>query len=470
MPSAVQAELRDAVPIWFAGACLALLSGVIAVAIAQPRLFPFALVGLVGVGLFFALPPADWATLFVLSTVLSGNWNELGVPIPLDRVLLAVAFCGWMLGTYDDPLRGLSIRRPVVKTLFVVTLLVAALSTFRAGLLGDSRALFVLLDRIGLGPFALFLLGPRIWNTPARLARLEYALVGLGLYLSLIAALETLGLERFYWPSYIGDPTYGIHYGRARGPFVEAVANGFVILVCAAVASAVAVRAKGRRTRIFFGLSSAFMVVSSFLTLTRAVWLACILMAITAAVLLRQTRRAIGGGAVAAVGLFLIVLAGSPSLQSKATDRAREQRPVWDRINSNEAGVRAFRSSPIVGIGVTSFERRTEEFLVQRSDIPLTGLRLGIHNVPLARLAETGLVGFLAWIAALAAAIGLPTLRALRSERDPRIVMVAVMYVGYVAIAVFGPVGYSTVNYLLWALPGVYLWHGRGGAFRDTTR
>src|SRR5438093_1302521 len=65
------------------------------------------------------------------------------------------------------------------------------------------------------------------------------ALVALGAYLGLTAVFEGLGLDALIVPRYIADPGAGIHFGRARGPFVEAVADGLALFGCG-VAAAVA--------------------------------------------------------------------------------------------------------------------------------------------------------------------------------------------------------------------------------------
>ena len=76
------------------------------------------------------------------------------------------------------------------------------------------------------------------------------------------------------FPNYIIDPNVGLHFGRARGPFVEAVADGLSLYMCAvAAAIGLAVWRKpwitlrvrhGHRARGGLGI---------LFTLTRAVWI-----------------------------------------------------------------------------------------------------------------------------------------------------------------------------------------------------
>ena len=66
-------------------------------------------------------------------------------------------------------------------------------------------------------------------TTPASLRRFEtFTLIALG-YLCLIAILFLLGAKEFIFPRYILDESLGIHADRARGPFLQAVANGVTL-------------------------------------------------------------------------------------------------------------------------------------------------------------------------------------------------------------------------------------------------
>ncbi len=72
-----------------------------------------------------------------------------------------------------------------------------------------------------------------IYSTPGRRRWLLGALVVLGAYLGLTVLFEMAGPHALVWPKYILNPNYGIHGGRGRGPFADAVANGFGLYVCA---------------------------------------------------------------------------------------------------------------------------------------------------------------------------------------------------------------------------------------------
>ena len=78
-------------------------------------------------------------------------------------------------------------------------------------------------------PFALYHLAGSVFDNPASLRRFEtFALIVLG-YLCLIAILFLFGAKGFIFPRYILDESLGIHADRARGPFLQAVANGVTL-------------------------------------------------------------------------------------------------------------------------------------------------------------------------------------------------------------------------------------------------
>ena len=63
--------------------------------------------------------------------------------------------------------------------------------------------------------------------------------------------LETRGpASALVFPRYIVDPSVGLHFGRARGPFVEAAANGLAMCICAVAAALLALAAPGAGARL----------------------------------------------------------------------------------------------------------------------------------------------------------------------------------------------------------------------------
>ena len=127
---------------------------------------------------------------------------------------------------------------------------------FSSGLSHADAARVASEDRRGYGafPFLIFYLAPVIYKTPrqrqmaaespCRARRLPRA----------DRPVRDGRPPRARLAEYILSPTYGIHQGRGRGPFADAVANGFGLYVCA-LASCVAVAQWRGRARLAAGMS-----------------------------------------------------------------------------------------------------------------------------------------------------------------------------------------------------------------------
>src|SRR5579862_3284290 len=120
-------------------------------------------------------------------------------------------------------------------------------------------------------PFALYHLAGSVFDDPASVRRLEtFALVVLG-YLCLIAIFFMFGARNLIYPRYILDESLGIHADRARGPFLQAVANGVTLNLLGLVAldSFRRRRLKGA-TALLLAIALPLAILA---TQTRAVWL-----------------------------------------------------------------------------------------------------------------------------------------------------------------------------------------------------
>jgi putative inorganic carbon (hco3(-)) transporter len=398
----------------------------------------------------------------IAMAVFSGNYQHAGLPVPPDRALLAfgLVLLWWRSRpTYRERHPELAAssapRSGVTEWLLVAAGAYAVVSAAWAGTLLEHDGAYGLLDRFGLVPFAVFLLAPRIYSTERARNALLTTMVILGAYLGTTALAEGLGLDALVFPSYILDPTIGIHFNRARGPFLEAVANGLALFACGVAAAVAIARWRDPILRVVAAAVICLCAVGIVLTLTRAVWLASIVAPVVALALVPAMRRwlplVVLIGAVVAVGAFQLI----PGLHQKADDRAQDERPVWDRLNTDAAAIEMIGHRPLLGFGWNSFVQHGPEYLRQKGDYPLTGAGLNVHNVFLSHAVELGLVGFVLWLVAFLAGIGWAALRGTIPALEPWRIGLVALAVHWIVVANFGPLGYAFPTLLLWTWAGV---------------
>jgi len=388
----------------------------------------------------------------VLLQVLSGNANRLGFPIGPDRVLMAIAVAICL----DRLVSGSAVLMLNFRhALLAFTSLNLVLSAVAAGTAFNSMGLFALLDRVGLLPFTAFVLAPVLYASEKSRRVLLAGLVILGAYLGITALLETTRAWSWVFPSYIADPSAGIHFGRARGPFLESAINGVVMVMCGVAAATALAIWTDRRARWLAALSGVLCLVGSFLTLTRAVWIAAAVAAVTMALLHRGARRFLLPGLVAVGAALMLTFALAPSVAEKARERSESNLPIYDRLNTNAAAIAAGNGNPAFGIGFDRFHLETDTYLWQQEGYPLTGSGLTVHNVFLARYAELGIIGTALWAATLLACVVLPCLRPVDADLEPWRKGLLAVVLAWVVVSMFGPTTAAMPNMLLWLWAGI---------------
>jgi O-antigen ligase len=277
----------------------------------------------------------------------------------------------------------------------------------------------------------------------------------LGVYLGGTAIAEGLNLNALVFPRYILDPTIGIHADRARGPFVEAVANGLALFACG-VAAAVAMSTWRRlESRCAAAAVLVLCVVGVVLTLTRAVWVASVVAPLAAMLCSAPLRRRVLPAGAAAAVIVLVALAGIPGLTASAESRAGAVRPVWDRLNTDAAALRMVGERPLIGFGWDTFVTRGSDYLRQARDFPLTGVGLNVHNVLLSHAVELGLLGFALWAGAFVCGIVGAAVRRAPPALEPWRIALIALALNWLIVANFGPLGYAFPTLLLWTWAGV---------------
>ncbi len=233
---------------------------------------------------------------------------------------------------------------PITWPLLALTLLAAA------GLWGSpfQAQSWSLLAAKWIVPLVLFHLAGAAFTAPHQLRYLEVFCIAVLVYLSVVSIFFLFGIKSLIFPRFILDPSVGIHVDRARGPFLQAVANGVSLNILGLVA--LNSYRRGRLSAPVAMLLFAAMPVALLATKTRAVWISAAfsIAAIWVFCRNREVRRvAITMCVLACIGPVAFWLRNLNS--SEFAERLRDQSPVDFRSEIYAAGWEMFLERPVLG-------------------------------------------------------------------------------------------------------------------------
>jgi O-antigen ligase len=397
--------------------------------------------------------PAAVLSAGIALSIFSGSWKYMGFPelIAPDRLLISAAIATVILRAPQVRDRAPIEVRPI-HWLLAVTVAYILASALAAGTFFDRASLLRLVDRVGVVGFLLFALAPAIFSKPQHRSMLLGCLVAVGLYLAVTSFFEALDLNGLVFPRYISDPAIGIHQGRARGPFLEAVGNGMAIYI-GLVAAVVAVHTwQARWQRNVAMLTALLCAAALVLTLTRSVWIGSAAATVVTMLAHPRLRRWLLPVAVSAALVTAGTIAVVPGLATKVQTRESSQGPIWDRLNLSRAALNMAKARPLIGFGWNRFGSVGTDYFEQ-GDFPLTaGVGVNVHSVYLSDLAELGLVGTSLWLVGTVLAVWLALRRRGPPELEPwRYGLIAISVLFLVVSAFVYPYLFGVVVLWMWA-------------------
>jgi putative inorganic carbon (HCO3(-)) transporter len=241
-------------------------------------------------------------------------------------------------------------------------------------------------------PLTLFHLAGLVFTEERQFRQFElFALLVLA-YLSFTAIAFLVGANALIFPRYILDENLGIHIDRARGPLLQAVANGVSLNLLGLLALHAYQRGSARGTKVALLLVS--VPVAILATMTRAIWLSfgVTVMALIFLSKNRTMRRAyVGLALMAATGLVVVLSSGE--LGGALSDRLEERGPVDFREAVYAGGWQMFLERPLTGWGFHQMPAELPKFVSGYN-----GKMMYPHNTYLELLAENGVVGFALYV------------------------------------------------------------------------
>jgi O-antigen ligase len=216
-----------------------------------------------------------------------------------------------------------------------------------------------------LVPFVLYHLAGIVFTDAVSIKRLEVFTLVVLAYLILTAIFFLLDARWLIFPRYILDESIGIHADRARGPFLQAVANGVTLNLLGLIAldSFRRRRLRGMLALLFLGL----LPLAILATKTRAVWAsfaASVVMLPFVCSDARVRRACLCILILSSLGIAGYLLLGNTN--TSLSERLQERGPVEFRMGMYVAGWQMFLDKPIAGWSANSIQpelaRRIDDF------------------------------------------------------------------------------------------------------------
>ncbi|MEM9365222.1 MAG: O-antigen ligase family protein [Planctomycetota bacterium] len=228
--------------------------------------------------------------------------------------------------------------------------------------------------------------------------RMIHGIIGLGVYLSVMAVCEIKGLHALVFPRFIVDPEVWEFYGRGRGPLLNPAGNG-ILMTTALAACTTRFFHSGRHAKALYGVLGLVCLAGVYATLTRSVWLG----AVTAVALisLKYMPRWFRVLSLACVVLLagamamglkdqILNIKRDKNLSAAEAAKSIELRPLLALV-----AYEMFLDRPILGHGYGHYVDAAEPYhSIRRHGVPLEKVRPYIqHNVFLSQVADNGMVG-----------------------------------------------------------------------------
>jgi O-antigen ligase len=248
-------------------------------------------------------------------------------------------------------------------------------------------------------PFSFYYFGKTFIYSKESLRVLLWGLMVFFVYFVITAYLEHFKINALIYPRFVTNPLIGLHYGRARGPFLSAPVNGWIIATLFFSTLLLLLEIENIFVRGLLLLFILATPLAIFYTYTRAVWLSFILAPLVVSVF--SKRLLIRRRLVPFLLIFLIVLASVGWENLKSSERAAggvmEIPEVEARIALYDITKVIFRNAPLFGLGLGRFNDAIPYYAPEFGPAG-RDLLASQHNIFLGIVAEVGLIGLVPFL------------------------------------------------------------------------
>ncbi|MCR9293392.1 MAG: O-antigen ligase family protein [bacterium] len=324
-----------------------------------------------------------------------------GLTLTLDRLWFVVLMLQAATAWYRRDLKIRELEYPDVAIgLFTIWLIVRTVTQPLGAELPEQPSTLMHLVNGYLIPISMYAVLRMARLDVRQLTPMLLVVAILGIYLSVTAFLEIAKLWNLVVPSYIADPTLGIHFGRARGPMLQSVRLGLCLILCwtALVIYTVWLKPDCRFRWAIFLAGSLALGGAIFFTYTRSVWLGFAYgIGLLVWMAMRGTPRRVAIAAMLLAGMLVGMAKGPELIAFKREFSAAETKEsTFMRAAFAYVSLEMFKDRPIAGYGFNQFQVYNRKYLSDRStDIRLDSIRGYVHhNGFLSLLVDLGVIGF----------------------------------------------------------------------------
>lgn len=306
---------------------------------------------------------------------------------PIDRLLFVVLIVGVLARAV---VQKQTIRFPQRATWPMLALTGVALASVLSQPY-ENEAWSVLAGKF-IVPFALFYLAQFVFTNETRFRQFEIFCLLILAYLSFTSIAFLVGARSLIFPHFILNESLGHHADRARGPMLQAVANGVSMNLLGLIALHAYKRASVRGAKIVLVLLSVPLAILA--TMTRAVWLSFAGTVVALIVLSKNQRTRRAGFALVILAAVGLVLGLSVSRFGKTLgDRLEERSPLEYRQAVYSGGWQMFLQHPFTGWGFHRMPAELPRFVDGYQEKELFP-----HNTYLELLVEHGVIGLALYV------------------------------------------------------------------------
>lgn len=240
-------------------------------------------------------------------------------------------------------------------------------------------------------PFATYYIVKSITYSKPLVKKMVVVLCLIGFYLTITSFMEHYQVVQYIWPRDIINPEKGTHFGRSRGPFLDAVSMGRVLTVCFSCFILMMTQTRGFLKGIYF-LFSLLAAAAVYFTQTRGPWIGFGLVVIVYAYFQTTLRKFAIAVIMIITSVALFGITNKLTL-TEGTLFSERQNTIIDREISYMTTIKMIVDHPVFGIGFGMFNKEWSNYFHGNKNLDFGGFD-GSHNTFLTMICELGCFGF----------------------------------------------------------------------------